>query len=89
MKTFNASELFDLQFNGNFPLNCQFVPKTPISSTFDTAGIYLIFFDQQKVYIGLADKQHALERIQMQLSTITLRGETVFFNPDSKSIFGI
>jgi hypothetical protein len=84
MKTYGASELFDLQFNGNFPLNCQFVPKTPIPSGFEAAGIYLIFFDQEKVYVGLADKQPALERIQMQLSTITLRGETVCFNPDSQ-----
>ena len=84
MKTYGASELFDLQINGSFPMNCQFVPKTPIPSAFDASGIYLLFFDQEKVYIGLADKQPALERIQKQLSTITLRGETICFNADSQ-----
>ena len=76
--------MFDLHIKGSFPLNCQFVPKTPIPSAFDTSGIYLLFFDQEKVYVGLADEQPALERIQKQLSTITLRGETIFFNADSQ-----
>jgi hypothetical protein len=84
MKTYDASELFDLQINGSFPLNCQFVPKKPIPSPFDASGIYMLFFDQEIVYIGLADNQPALERIQMQLSTITLRGETICFNPESQ-----
>jgi hypothetical protein len=65
-------------------LNCQFVPKTPIPSAFDASGIYLLFFDQEKVYKGLADEQPALERIQMQLSTITLRGSTICFNASSQ-----
>jgi hypothetical protein len=84
MKSYKANEIFQLTESGNFPLNCQFVPKTPISSAFDASGIYLLFFDQEKVYIGLADKQPVLERIQMQLSTITLRGESVCFNADSR-----
>jgi hypothetical protein len=60
------------------------VPKTPSPSALDMPGIYILFFDQEIVYIGLADNQPALERIQMQLSTITLRGETIFFNPGSQ-----
>lgn len=84
MKSYNASELLNLQINGSFPLNCQFVPKTPIPLEFKSAGIYMLFFDQEIIYIGLADNQPALERIQMQLSTITLRGESVFFNPESQ-----
>ncbi len=84
MKSYNASELLNLQINGDFPLNCQFVPKTPIPSELAAAGIYMLFFDQEIIYIGLADNQPALERIQMQMSTITLRGESVFFNPESQ-----
>lgn len=84
MKSYNASELLKLQINGDFPLNCQFVPKIPIPSEFESAGIYMLFFDQEIIYIGLADNQPALERIQMQMSTITLRGSTVFFNPESQ-----
>jgi hypothetical protein len=86
MKTYNAYELFDLHINGNFPLNCQFVAKTPVPPTFAVAGIYMLFFDQEIIYIGLADNQPVLERIQMQLSTITLRGESVFFNPGSQIV---
>lgn len=86
MKTYSASELFDLHINGDFPLNCQFVPKTPIPSAFDASGIYMLFFDQQIIYIGLADNQPVLERIQMQLSTITLRGNNVSFNDTCKGI---
>jgi hypothetical protein len=84
MKSYNASELFDISHSGSFPLNCQFVTKTPIPSEFEKAGIYMLFFDQEIIYVGLADNQPALERIQMQLSTITLRGESVFFNPESQ-----
>jgi hypothetical protein len=84
MKSYNASELFDISHSGSFPLNCQFVTKTPIPSEFEKAGIYMLFFDQEIIYVGLADNQPALERIQMQLSTITLRGENVFFNPESQ-----
>jgi hypothetical protein len=86
MKTYSASELFDLHINGDFPLNCQFVPKTKTPSEFEESGIYLLFFEQEKVYIGLADKQAALVRIQKQLSTITLRGNNVSFNDACKAI---
>jgi hypothetical protein len=84
MKSYKANEIFQLTESGDFPLNCKFVPKTPIPSAFDMPGIYMLFFDQEIIYIGLADNQPALERIQMQLSTITLRGESVFFNPGSQ-----
>jgi hypothetical protein len=84
MKSYKANEIFQLTESGDFPLNCQFVPKTPSPSALDMPGIYILFFDQEIVYIGLADNQPALERIQMQLSTITLRGETIFFNPGSQ-----
>ena len=84
MKSYKANEIFHLTEFGGFPLNCQFVPKTNIPSVLDSPGIYMLFFDQEIVYIGLADNQPALERIQMQLSTITLRGETIFFNSGSQ-----
>lgn len=84
MKSYKANEIFLLTESGSFPLNCQFVPKSTIPSVLDSPGIYMLFFDQEIVYIGLADNQPALERIQMQLSTITLRGEKVFFNPESQ-----
>lgn len=84
MKSYKANEIFLLTESGSFPLNCQFVPKTPSPSALDIPGIYMLFFDQEIVYIGLADNQPVLERIQMQLSTITLRGETIFFNPGSQ-----
>jgi len=84
MKSYKANEIFQLTESGSFPLNCQFVAKTPVPPTFAVAGIYMLFFDQEIIYIGLADNQPALERIQMQLSTITLRGESVFFNPGSQ-----
>jgi hypothetical protein len=84
MKSYKANEIFQLTEFGTFPLNCQFVPKTPIPSALNMPGIYMLFFDQQIIYIGLADNQPALERIQMQLSAITLRGATVFFNPGSQ-----
>lgn len=86
MIAFKASDLFDLKINGNFPLNCEFVPKTPIPLLLETAGIYMLFFDQQIIYIGLADNQPVLERIQMQLSTITLRGKDVSFNEECITI---
>jgi hypothetical protein len=86
MKSYKANEIFQLTESGSFPLNCQFVPKTPIPSALDMPGIYMLFFDQEIVYIGLADNQPALERIQMQLSTITLRGETICFNPESQVV---
>lgn len=84
MKCFKASDLFDLKINGDFPLNCEFVPKIPFPSILESAGIYMLFFDREIVYVGLADKEPALDRIQMQLSTITLRGKNIFFNPSSK-----
>lgn len=79
-----ASDLFDLKINGDFPLNCQFVPKSSNTLALEKPGIYLLFFDREIVYVGLADNQPALERIQMQLSTITLRGKNIFFNSSSR-----
>lgn len=84
MKTYGASELFDLQINGDFPLNCQFVPKTTNPPALDRPGIYMLFFDQKIIYIGLADKEEAVLRLRKQLSTITLRGNNVSFNDACK-----
>lgn len=86
MKVFKASDLFDLNINGDFPLNCEFVPKTPIPSIFETAGIYMLFFDHQIIYIGIAEKEPFVQRIKKQLSTITLRGKSVCFNDACKAI---
>jgi hypothetical protein len=86
MKSYNASELLNLQINGDFPLNCQFMPKTPIPLEFESAGIYMLFFDQEIIYIGLAVKEEAVLRLRKQLSTITLRGNNVSFNDACKGI---
>jgi hypothetical protein len=84
MQSYKANEIIQLTESGDFPLNCQFLPKTPSPPELGMTGIYMLFFDQEIIYVGFADKQPALERIQMQLSTITLRGETVFFNSGSQ-----
>lgn len=84
MKCFKASDLFDLKINGDFPLDCQFVPKSSNTPALEKPGIYMLFFDREIVYVGLADKEPALGRIQMQLSTITLRGKNIFFNSSSR-----
>jgi hypothetical protein len=86
MKTYKTSDLFDLKVDGNFPLNCEFVAKTSIPSTLETAGIYMMFFDQQIIYIGIAEKEPFIERMKKQLSAITLRGKSVCFNDTCKAI---
>ena len=86
MKTYNASDLFDLKVNGNFPLNCEFVPKIPIPPILESAGIYMLFFDHQIIYIGIAENEPFLQRIKKQLSIITLRGKSVCFNDACKTI---
>ena len=86
MKSYKANEIFLLTESGSFPLNCQFVPKSTIPSVLDSPGIYMLFFDQQIIYIGLADKEEAVSRLRKQLSTITLRGNNVSFNDACKGI---
>jgi hypothetical protein len=79
MYTYLASDLFDLEIRGNFPLNCSFNPKnTPIE--LKSPGVYMLFYRQELVFVGLAIAEQAIVRFEKQLSTITLRGTRVSFN---------
>lgn len=86
MKCFKASDLFDLKINGDFPLNCQFVPKSSNTPALEKPGIYMLFFDQEIIYIGIAENEPFVQRIKKQLSIITLRGKSVCFNDACKTI---
>jgi hypothetical protein len=88
MKTYLASDLFELTVNGNFPLDCEFIAKEPIPQDLESSGVYMMFYKQELIYIGLADGQPVIVRFQLQLSTITLRGKQIHFNSNSqKQIF--
>jgi hypothetical protein len=80
MKTYLASDLFELKFSGNFPLDCQFISKKPNPHDLDTPGVYMMFYKQDLVFVGLAIAEQAIVRFEKQLSTITLRGTRVSFN---------
>ena len=85
MKSYCASDLFEVFHSGNFPLDVEFVPKKQLSEELSQKGIYLMFFEQQLIYVGLADKQPAISRFEKQLSTVTLRGRKVSFNQESQN----
>lgn len=84
MHVYNASELFVLHFNGSFPLNIDFKCNS-IPTELDASGNYLLFFDQELIYCGFAEKERAIVRFEKQLSTITLRGLNVSFNETGKT----
>lgn len=89
MKTYLASELFELRVSGNFPLDCEFIAKIPIPLDFDSPGVYIMFYKQELAFVGLSDRELAMSRFEKQLSTITLRGARVSFRNgelDPKSI---
>ena len=83
MHVYNATELFDLQINVSFPLNIDFKSKS-IPTVLNASGNYLLFFDQELIYCGFAEKERAIDRFEKQLSTISLRGLNVSFNEAGK-----
>ncbi len=85
MKTYLASDLFELKVSGNFPLDCEFIAKEPIPQDLESSGVYMMFYKQELVYVGLADLQPAIVRFQLQLSTITLRGKQIHFNSNCQN----
>jgi hypothetical protein len=80
MLIFSATEIFNLQKSGPFPLDCQFNENLGLSSCLANPGMYLMFFEEQLIYIGFADKESSISRFRKQLSTHTLRGSNVSFN---------
>jgi hypothetical protein len=89
VKSYLASDIFDLEISGNFPLDCTFHAKQPVPVELESPGVYMLFYKQELVFVGLAKAEQAIVRFQKQLSTITLRGKRVSFNNgelDPKSI---
>ncbi len=86
MKSYKASDLFTVKTvpQATFPLNLEFETKAHIPDEFNMSGLYMMFFKQQLIYIGSADKEPTLNRFKAQLSTITLRGRHVSFNTSSE-----
>jgi len=84
MHVYNATELFDLHISGCFPLNIDFKSKS-IPTELNASGNYLLFFDQELIYCGFAEKERAIIRFEKQLSTISLRGLNVSFNEAGKN----
>ncbi len=88
VKSYLASDLFDLAISGNFPLNCTFKSKkTPVE--LNSPGVYMLFYKNELVFAGYAKGEQAILRFEKQLSTITLRGKRVSFRNgelDPKSI---
>jgi hypothetical protein len=79
---FRADELFQISIDVNavFPLNLEFSAKELKKSELQGPGIFFMTYKDELIYIGLADKQEALDRMNRQLETITLRGAYVAFN---------
>ena len=84
MRTYTASELFTFHVTGNYPLDVDFVPIKQLPRELRHSGVYLLFFKQELIYIGYADKELAISRFEKQLSTVTLRGRKVSFNTVSQ-----
>lgn len=79
---FPADELFQVSVDANavFPLNLKFSAKEPNKSELQGSGIFFMTYKDELIYIGFADRQDALDRMNRQLETITLRGLGVAFN---------
>lgn len=77
MISYTAADLFDVSFSGTFPLDVEFAPKNQLPDELSQKGVYLMFFEQQLIFIGLSNKESAISRFEKQLSTITLRGRKV------------
>ena len=79
---YRADELFKISVIANevFPLNLEFSAKEPNKSELQDSGIFFMTYKDELIYIGFADRQDALDRMNRQLETITLRGSGVAFN---------
>lgn len=79
---FRADELFQISIDANavFPLNLEFIAIDPNKEELQGSGIFFMTYKNELIYIGLADKQDELDRMNRQLETITLRGANVAFN---------
>ncbi len=84
MNVLVASDLFEVEYKGVYPLNIRFETKKPFASYVYGIGIYLLFYRQKIIYIGLAYDESPISRFRKQLETITLRGEQVSFNLSCK-----
>jgi hypothetical protein len=85
---FRADELFQISVDANavFPLNLEFSAKEPNKSELQGSGIFFMTYKDELIYIGFADRQDALDRMNRQLETITLRASKVAFKPNSLEI---
>jgi len=86
MNTYLASDLFELKVCGNSPLNCEFIAKKPIPIDLVSPGVYMMFYKDEIIYVGTADKQKPIVRFEKQLSTITLRGKSISFNDECRNV---
>ena len=84
MNSIKATDLFSIKVTSTypFPLNIKFNEKASHGYDLSGRGVFQLFFDQQIIYIGLADKEPAILRFEKQLTSITLRGASISFNPD-------
>ena len=84
---FRADELFQISVdeNAEYPLNLEFIIKDSNKKELQGSGIFFITFKDELIYIGFADRQDALDRMNRQLETITLRGSGVAFNEISEN----
>jgi hypothetical protein len=87
MNSIKATDLFSINVysQNDFPLNIKFNEKANHGYNLSGSGVFQLFFDQQIVYIGLADKEPAIQRFEKQLTSITLRGTSISFNPDCEN----
>lgn len=87
MISIKATDLFSINVysKNDFPLNIKFNEKANHGYYLSGRGIFQLFFDQQIIYIGLADKEPAILRFEKQLTSITLRGASVSFNSNCEN----
>jgi hypothetical protein len=83
---YNASDIFEIHVDpkGVFPLNLEFIPQKNLESKLSDSGIFFLTYKDELIYIGYADKEDALSRMQKQLEGITLRGKNLAFKKTSK-----
>jgi hypothetical protein len=87
MNSIKATDLFYIKVTSTypFPLNIKFNEKANHGYNLSVSGVFQLFFDQQIVYISLGDKEPAIQRFAKQLTSITLRGASISFNPDCEN----
>ncbi|MEN9999593.1 MAG: hypothetical protein RI922_2583 [Bacteroidota bacterium] len=86
MKTYKASDLFDIQISGTFPLDCEFLPKDNLPvDMFKGPGIFFLSFKGDLVYIGSffgskSNNNVLAQRVNKEIASISMRGKQVTFN---------